>query len=115
MLAALAVMGLGYIGVFFGRLIQAAVSRRREMLADASAVQFTREPDGLKGALVKIGGLEAGSYIAAPEVDEVAHMLFAPGMARLFDTHPPLVERIRALDPRFKESGFASANADPQL
>jgi Zn-dependent protease with chaperone function len=115
MVAALAVMVLGYIGVFFGRMIQAAVSRHREMLADASAVQFTREPGGLKGALVKIGGLEGGSRIAAAEVDEVAHMLFAPGMARLFSTHPPLVERIRALDPRFQESEFTRVKADSQV
>ena len=78
-LAALAVMMLGYIGVFFGRLIQAAVSRQREGLADASAVQFTREPEGLKGALVKIGGLDLGSKLQSVGVDEVAHMLFAPG------------------------------------
>lgn len=113
MIAALAVMVLGYLGVFFGRLIQAAVSRRREALADASAVQFTREPAGLKGALVKIGA--AGSAIEATEVDEVAHMLFAPGIERFFATHPPLIERIRALDPSFNESEFARVKIDPQL
>jgi Zn-dependent protease with chaperone function len=117
--AALAVMVLGYLGVFFGRIIQAAVSRRREALADAAAVQFTRDPLGLKGALVKIGGLsqglEQGSRLHTAEVDEVAHMLFAPGMARLFATHPPLVARIRALDPSFNEQEFAAVRADPQL
>jgi Zn-dependent protease with chaperone function len=114
-LAALAVMVLGYIGVFFGRLIQAAVSRRREALADASAVQFTREPEGLKGALVKIGGYDMGSKLQNVGVDEVAHMLFASGMTRLFATHPPLIERIRALDPSFKESEFAKVDSGPQL
>jgi Zn-dependent protease with chaperone function len=115
-LAALAIMVLGYIGVFFGRLIQAAVARQREGLADASAVQFTREPEGLKGALVKIGGYELGSKLQNVGVDEVAHMLFAPGMARLFATHPPLIERIRALDPSFDESEFARvADSGPDL
>src|SRR5262245_15075666 len=114
-LAAVAVMILGYAGVFFGRLIQAAVSRQREGLADASAVQFTREPEGLKGALVKIGGFDLGSKLQSVRVDEVAHMLFAPGMARLFATHPPLIERIRALDPSFQESEFARVDSGPQL
>ncbi len=114
-LAAAALIILGYLGVFFGRIIQAAISRRRETLADASAVQFTRDPLGLKGALVKIGGLGTGSHLRTPEVDEVAHMLFAPGMARIFDTHPPLIERIKTLDPSFKEQEFATARADPQL
>ena len=114
-LAAIAVMLLGYVGVFFGRLIQAAVSRRREELADASAVQFTREPEGLKGALVKIGGYDTGSKLQNVGVDEVAHMLFASGMNRLFATHPPLIERIRALDPSFKESEFAAVDSGPQL
>jgi Zn-dependent protease with chaperone function len=104
--AALAVLVLGYVGLFFGRLIQAAVSRRRESLADASAVQFTREPGGLRDALVKIGALAEGSAIADADAEEVAHMLFAPGMSRLVATHPPLVERIRAIDPRFDTGEF---------
>lgn len=106
-LAALAVMLLGYIGVFFGRMIQAAVSRQRERLADASAVQFTREPQGLKGALVKIGAHEYGSRLANARTEEVAHMLFASGMSRAFATHPPIEERIRALDPSFDPQEFA--------
>jgi len=114
-LAALAVMLLGYLGVFFGRLIQAAVSRQRESLADSSAVQFTREPLGLKGALVKIGGFDRGSRLNDDGVEEVAHMLFAEGMSRLFRTHPPLIERIKALDPSFKESEFASIDLEPQV
>jgi Zn-dependent protease with chaperone function len=100
-LAAVAVLIIGYVGLFFGRLIQAAVSRRREALADASAVQFTRDPTGLRNALVKIGAAASGSKIANPDVDEVAHMLFAPGMSRLFATHPPLIERLKAIDPHF--------------
>jgi Zn-dependent protease with chaperone function len=101
MLIALAVLVIGYIGLFFGRLIQAAVSRSREALADASAVQFTRDPQGLRGALLKIGASSAGSRVGNPEVEEVAHMLFAPGMSRLFATHPPLHDRLKAIDPRF--------------
>jgi Zn-dependent protease with chaperone function len=104
MLAALAVMVLGYIGVFFGRLLQAAVSRHRERLADASAVQFTRNPTGLSGALLKIAGVSSGSKLVTPEVEEVAHMLFAPGLHRVFATHPPITERLKALDPGFRES-----------
>ena len=104
MLAALAVMVLGYIGVFFGRLLQAAVSRHRERLADASAVQFTRDPSGLTGALLKIAGVSAGSKLVTPAAEEVAHMLFASGLRRVFATHPSLEERLKALDPSFKAS-----------
>jgi hypothetical protein len=105
-LAALVVLALGWIGLFFGRLIQAAVSRNRESLADASAVQFTRDPQGLRNALVKIGALGAGSRFADADAEEVAHMLFAQGIRRAFATHPPLIERIREIDPRFQPSEF---------
>jgi Zn-dependent protease with chaperone function len=82
----LALMLVGYIGVFFGRLIQASVSRQREYLADASAVQFTRHPEGIAGALKKIGAAQAGSVLQA-DAEEVGHMLFAKGFAaRMFDT-----------------------------
>jgi hypothetical protein len=94
---------LGLVGAFFGRLIQAAVSRQREYLADASAVQFTRNPDGIAGALKKIGGLSEGSRIENPRAAEVSHMFFASGraLAGLLATHPPLADRIRAIDPQF--------------
>jgi Zn-dependent protease with chaperone function len=110
-LIAVAVLIIGYIGLFFGRLIQAAVSRSRESLADASAVQFTRDPGGLRGALVKIGASTAGSRVGNPEVEEVAHMLFAPGMRRFFATHPALVDRLKAIDPRFDPKEIDSARA----
>jgi len=106
MLAAFIVLILGWIGLFFGRLIQAAVSRRRESLADASAIQFTRDPQGLRGALVKIGALGVGSRFVDADAEEVAHLLFASGVRRAFATHPPLVERIRAIDPRFQPQEF---------
>lgn len=111
LIAAVAVLVVGYVGLFFGRLIQAAVSRSRESLADASAVQFTRDPGGLRGALVKIGALSGGSRIGNPEAEEVAHMLLAPGVRRFFATHPALEDRLRAIDPRFDKSEFAEARA----
>jgi Zn-dependent protease with chaperone function len=112
MLAALAAMVLGYIGVFFGRLLQAAVSRHRERLADASAVQFTRNPVGLSGALLKIAGAGAGSRLITPEAEEVAHMLFAAGLPRLFSTHPPIEERLKALDPSFRAGDLPKLAAE---
>jgi Zn-dependent protease with chaperone function len=93
---------IGAIGLLCTRLIKAAVSRQRESLADASAVQFTREPQGLAGALKKIAGY--GARITSVETEEVAHMLFERGtrsFAGWFATHPPLVERIKALEPSF--------------
>jgi Zn-dependent protease with chaperone function len=96
---------IGWAGVFFGRLIQAAVSRQRECLADASSVQFTRNPSGLAGALKKIGALEQGSRLESPHAEEASHLFFANGMKEpffgLMATHPPLIERIRELDPSF--------------
>ncbi|GAB2556078.1 M48 family metallopeptidase [Rhodanobacter koreensis] len=101
----LALIVVGYIGYFFGRLIQAAVARSRESLADASAVQFTRQTDGIAGALKKIAILSEGSELQAANKQEVAHMLFgeAGTFNALFATHPPLLERIRALEPGFRE------------
>ena len=106
MLVGLGVFVLGLVGAFFGRLIMAAVSRQREYLADASAVQFTRNPGGIAAALKKIGGLADGSRINNPQAAEAGHMFFANafaggGLAGLLATHPPLVERIRRLDLQF--------------
>ena len=106
---AFVILVIGYVGLFFGRLIQAAVARHRESLADASAVQFTRDPTGLRGALVKIGATSVGSRLASAEVEEVAHMLFAPGIKRFFATHPDLEERLKAIDPNFDAREFAEA------
>ena len=93
----------GWIGVLFGRLIQSAVSRQREFLADASAVQFTRNPAGLSGALQKIGALTQGSQMESEHAAEASHMFFGNPMSsslfNVFATHPPLEERIRAIDP----------------
>ena len=96
---------LGYLGVFLGNLIKSAVSRQREFLADASSVQFTRNPGGIAGALKKIGGLTEGSRIRDGHAQEVSHMFFGDAFAgsffNLFATHPPLDQRIRALEPTF--------------
>jgi Zn-dependent protease with chaperone function len=98
---AAALVVLGYLGMLAGRILQAAVSRQRERLADASAVQFTRNPLGLKDALIKIAGVSNGSKLTNTDAEQVAHMLFAPGLSRIFATHPPIAERIHALDPSF--------------
>ena len=105
-LLGLVLLLIGYIGVFFGRLIQAAVSRQREFLADASSVQFTRNPGGITGALKKIGGLgETGSRLSHAHAEELSHMFFGNGVSEpfigLLETHPPLPERIRVFDPNF--------------
>ena len=104
----IAVLGLGlvvigYAGTFFGNLIKAAVSRQREFLADASAVQFTRNPDGIAGALKRIGGDAAGSIIENPSGVQISHALFSQGiktwLGSLYATHPPLEKRIFAIQP----------------
>jgi Zn-dependent protease with chaperone function len=101
-LAGAALYVLGYIGVFVGRVIQAAVCRQREFLADASSVRFTRDTDGLADALRKIAGLSSRSYLRSARAEEVSHMLFGAGRrayAGLFATHPPIEDRLRALQP----------------
>jgi Zn-dependent protease with chaperone function len=104
-LIGLALLLLGAVGVFFGRLIKSGVSRQREFLADAAAVQFTRNPAGLVGALKKIGGLGLGSRVAAPRAEEASHLFFGNalrgGSMSWFATHPPLLERIRVWEPGF--------------
>lgn len=101
---------IGYIGVFFGKLIKSAVSRQREFLADAASVQFTRNPSGLANALKKVGS--RGSTVSDPNAEEASHFFFANGLGDLgFDwmaTHPPLEERIRELDPQW-DGKFLSA------
>lgn len=97
---------IGYVGTIFGNLIRAAISRQREYLADASAVQFTRNPNGIAGALKKIGCPNLGSHIANSASVEASHLFFGSVfktgfLQSLFQTHPPLVQRIRAIDPDF--------------
>jgi len=93
---------VGSCGMLFAKLIKAAISRSRERLADASAVQFTRNPPGLANALKKIGGLSYGSRIRAPNAEQASHMFFGKGTkGSIFSTHPPLGERVRWLEPTF--------------
>ncbi|MCU7851304.1 MAG: M48 family metallopeptidase [Candidatus Thiodiazotropha sp. (ex Monitilora ramsayi)] len=107
MLFAVALMAIGYIGLFFARWIKAAVSRQREYLADASAVQFTRNPQGIAGALKKIAVHSQGAVLEK-DSEEVAHMLFGQGSsAAMLATHPPIVERIQRIEPGFREEELA--------
>ncbi|HHE75436.1 MAG TPA: peptidase M48, partial [Desulfobacteraceae bacterium] len=100
-LLALALVVIGYVGQLFGRIIQSAVSRQREFLADASAVQFTRNPGGIAGALKIIGGFSKGSRIESPNAHEASHLFFGTAIRSLFATHPPLDERIRRIEPGY--------------
>ena len=119
---------IGYVGIFFGRLIKSAVSRQREFLADASSVQFTRNPDGIGGALRKIGGLtrsnDCGARIDNPHAEQLSHMFLGAArpnlLSGLFATHPPLTERLRRVYGKsvdfldaseLPESGFADSDA----
>lgn len=93
---------VGSCGMLFAKLIKSAISRSRERLADASAVQFTRNPPGLANALKKIGGLSFGSRIGASNAEQASHMFFGNGLgSSIFSTHPPLAERVRWLEPTF--------------
>jgi Zn-dependent protease with chaperone function len=106
--AGLALIVIGAIGSFIGGLIKAAVSRQREYLADASAVQFTRNPSGIAGALKRIGGFSQHGRLAHPNAGIASHMYFAQGvyegLTGLLATHPPLEKRILAIDPNWDRS-----------
>ena len=114
-LLGIGLIAIGYIGVFFGRLIQASVSRQREFLADASSVQFTRNRDGLGGALAKIG--MGGSRVDHPQAEAASHMFFgeavASGFGRLMATHPPLRERLQRIYGRPVAIGDIVARSAP--
>jgi hypothetical protein len=102
-LVGIGLLAIGFLGQLFGRMIQAAVSRQREYFSDASAVQFTRNPSGISGALIKIGTISEGSRIHSPHAGEICHMFFGSAIHSLFATHPPLRERIRRLEPDYKK------------
>ncbi len=117
LLAGVALSGIGLIGTFLGRLLQCAISRNQERLADATAFQFTRNPLGLAGALKKIGGFMGGSRIASEKARQASHLFFGeshPNDFFLFlNTHPPLDERIRLLDPSF-DGKYTKIAVDPE-
>jgi len=108
---------IGYIGFFFGQWIKAMVSRQREFLADASAVQFTRNKDGIAGALKKIGGLSAGSLLQNPAAPQYSHAYFSRGVGGLlqfvFATHPPLDTRIKRIEPGWNGKYILPKPAEP--
>jgi Zn-dependent protease with chaperone function len=97
-------MTVGAISLVCARLIKARLSRQREYLADASAVQVTRQTLGIGGALKKIAVLDAGARLTEKGGEEISHMLFGDGVgySRFFATHPPLVERIQRIEPGFR-------------
>jgi Zn-dependent protease with chaperone function len=102
-LIGLALIVVGYVGLLFGRIIKSAISRQREFLADASAVQFTRNPQGIASALKKIGGFSEGSAIRSPLAEEASHMFFSDALkVDFFASHPPLAERIHRIEPSFR-------------
>jgi Zn-dependent protease with chaperone function len=114
----IALITIGYIGVLFANLIKAAVSRQREFLADAAAVQFTRNPDGIAGALHKIGRLSG--KLQSAHATEASHMFFGNGVREpwlgLLATHPPIEKRIRAVAPHFDPNNVRTVRPpDPPL
>jgi Zn-dependent protease with chaperone function len=108
---------IGYAGTFFGNLIKAAVSRQREFLADASSVQYTRNPGGIGNALKKLGGHSSSSQLSSPNAAEFSHLYFADGMSHflsLMATHPKLEERIKRIEPYWNGEFIYSSAAETQ-
>ena len=109
-------VAIGFLGMFFGSMIKAAVGRQREFLADASAVQFTGNSLGIAGALKKIGGFVRGAVVKSPNAPEVSHMFFGhatSGLTSMSATHPPLSERIVRLDPAW-DGVFVESHLPPR-
>lgn len=110
---------IGFAGTFFGNMIKSAVSRQREYLADASAVQYTRNPDGIAGALKRIGADTKGSLLENPGASEISHALFGNGvkssLGSMFATHPPLKKRIKRLQPNWDGSFDAVDTSRPPV
>jgi hypothetical protein len=114
----LGLMVVGFVGTFFGNLIKAAVSRQREFLADGSAVQFTRNPNGIAGALMRIANHAERSYLNNPSSAEISHALFEEAkvspLSRLYATHPSLEKRIAAIIPAWDGSLDLIRNTIPE-
>jgi Zn-dependent protease with chaperone function len=111
----LALLVVGSIGYFFGQMIKAAISRQREFLADAAAVQFTRNPQGMADALKRLGAGSARAYVAHPRTSEASHLFFGTATTASFSsllaTHPPLPDRIRAIEPTWDGTWPAAGEA----
>ena len=107
------ILAIGYIGVFFARIIKAMISRQREYLADAASVQFTRNPDAIAGALDQIRTSGRTSLVTNRHAEDVSHLFFGEGLAMklewLFATHPPIEERIKRVNPHFEFTGYRKA------
>ncbi len=105
LVAGMALLAIGSIGLFCARLIKASISRQREFLADASSVQFTRNPQGIGGALKMIAAHADHSRVRSENAEALSHMFFADRLGKmaagLFATHPPLRKRIERVEPRF--------------
>ncbi len=103
MLLGLALLALGWIGALFANLIKAAVNRQREYLADAAAVQFTRDPSTIAGALKMIAVSSGHSYLESANAAQSSHMLFSSyrAFSSLLASHPPIDKRIRAIEPNW--------------
>jgi Zn-dependent protease with chaperone function len=99
---------VGFPGVFAAGAIRAAISRQRELLADQASVQFTRNPDGIAGALDSILATSSHTVVRTAHAAELAHMFFAPAVAHWWSapTHPPIERRIRLAHPRFDRAGY---------
>jgi len=114
---AIGLIVIGFAGTFFGNMIKAAVSRQREFLADASAVQYTRNPDGIANALKRIGADAQGSVLENPAAAEISHALFSNGVRSsfnaMFATHPPLKKRILSIEPRW-DGNFTVVDKRPE-
>ncbi len=103
LIAGIGLLVVGYVGLFFGRMMKAAVSRQRELLADACSVQFTRNPHGLASAFRVMQAHEQGTHLKTKHVEDISHMCFGEAQWVMFGsllaTHPPLEARIKAIDP----------------
>jgi len=118
LLTGLIFMAVGFVGWFCGKLIKAAINRQREFLADASAVQFTRQTVGISGALKKIATLENGSLIANPSAEEYSQMFFGQEsihFMHMLDTHPAIMARINIIEPGFTAADLNNYKKQIQL
>jgi Zn-dependent protease with chaperone function len=114
MLIGFVLLFVGIAGTIFGNMIKSAISRQREFLADATAVQYTRNPQSIAGALKKIGGYELGASIRSARAEEYSHLYFGPGYSNTDSTasHPDLNERIRRVDAQW-DGSFIKVAAPP--